>query len=590
MIHTPKYLFQNKDNHGDAPAISIKDSNGNWQTDSWKDYLDSVTSVAKSLLAAGIQKNDKVSLYSYNRKEWSYCYSAIQLINGVAVGVYHTSSSDEVEWVVDNSDSKIVFVGNNPNDNDENNKKPNYRLFDIIDKLKKLEMIVVMNGEELLDHPKIISWEKFIEQGKNISDDKIQKRYEQISIDDVSSLIYTSGTTGKPKGVELTFRNWAFTMNSLMKFLKFKPKDSIVSWLPGAHVFGQALDCHYWAMNSMHMHIVDDPLNTVDYAKEVQPNLFCSVPRIYEKIFSNLTAAINQKAILKYGLKLPGISYLLKKKLKTAVGFGNLTFAISGAAPINPEILDLFQKLDIPLFEGYGMTENTAAATLNYTNHNKIGSVGPPIDETEIKISENGEVLIKGNHVMRGYYKNDEATKETIIDNWLHTGDVGKIDSDGYLYITGRIKEIYVSSGGKNIAPLVIEETMKSIPLVSQCFLIGDKRKYCSALLTLDVGAILRDKLMVETLKIPKNPLEQIKMLEAMGKELADYTNNESVRKEIEERLEELNQKFSNPEQIKKFFILPRDFSIDFGELTPTLKIRRKQITENWSKEIESMY
>ena len=590
MIHTPKYLFQNKDNHGDAPAISIKDSNGNWQTDSWKDYLDSVTSVAKSLLAAGIQKNDKVSLYSYNRKEWSYCYSAIQLINGVAVGVYHTSSSDEVEWVVDNSDSKIVFVGNNPNDNDENNKKPNYRLFDIIDKLKKLEMIVVMNGEELLDHPKIISWEKFIEQGKNISDDKIQKRYEQISIDDVSSLIYTSGTTGKPKGVELTFRNWAFTMNSLMKFLKFKPKDSIVSWLPGAHVFGQALDCHYWAMNSMHMHIVDDPLNTVDYAKEVQPNLFCSVPRIYEKIFSNLTAAINQKAILKYGLKLPGISYLLKKKLKTAVGFGNLTFAISGAAPINPEILDLFQKLDIPLFEGYGMTENTAAATLNYTNHNKIGSVGPPIDETEIKISENGEVLIKGNHVMRGYYKNDEATKETIIDNWLHTGDVGKIDSDGYLYITGRIKEIYVSSGGKNIAPLVIEETMKSIPLVSQCFLIGDKRKYCSALLTLDVGAILRDKLMVETLKIPKNPLEQIKMLEAMGKELADYTNNESVRKEIEERVEELNQKFSNPEQIKKFFILPRDFSIDFGELTPTLKIRRKQITENWSKEIESMY
>ncbi len=590
MIHTPKYLFQNKDNHGDAPAISIKDSIGNWQTESWKDYLDSVTSVAKSLLAAGIQKNDKVSLYSYNRKEWSYCYSAIQLINGVAVGVYHTSSSDEVEWVVDNSDSKIIFVGNNPNDNDENNKKPNYRLFDIIDKLKKLEMIVVMNGEELLDHPKIISWEKFIEQGKNISDDKIQKRYEQISIDDVSSLIYTSGTTGKPKGVELTFRNWVFTMNSLMKFLKFKPKDSIVSWLPGAHVFGQALDCHYWAMNSMHMHIVDDPLNTVDYAKEVQPNLFCSVPRIYEKIFSNLTAAIKQKAILKYGLKLPGISYLLKKKLKTAVGFGNLTFAISGAAPINPEILDLFQKLDIPLFEGYGMTENTAAATLNYTDHNKIGSVGPPIHETEIKIGENGEVLIKGNHVMKGYYKNEEATRETIIDNWLHTGDVGKIDSDGYLYITGRIKEIYVSSGGKNIAPLVIEETMKSIPLVSQCFLIGDKRKYCSALLTLDVGAILRDKLMVETLKIPKNPLEQIKMLEARGKELADYTNNESVRKEIEERVEELNQKFSNPEQIKKFFILPRDFSIDFGELTPTLKIRRKQITENWSKEIESMY
>lgn len=590
MIHTPKYLFQNKHNYSDSPAISIKNLNGKWETESWSDYLNSVMNVAKSLLANGIEKNDKVSIYSYNRKEWSYCYSAIQFINGVAVGVYHTSSPDEVEWVVDNSDSKIVFVGNNPNDNDEKNKKPNYRLFEIIERLKRVKLVVVMNGEKILDHPKITSWEKFIQKGKSISDDEVLKRFNEISIDDVSSLIYTSGTTGKPKGVELTFRNWTFTMSSLMKFLRFKPKDSIVSWLPGAHVFGQALDCHYWVMNTMHMHIVDDPLNTVDYAKEVQPNLFCSVPRVYEKIFSNLTAAINQKPILKYGLKLPVISNLLKKKLKSAVGFGNLTFAISGAAPINPEILDLFQKLDIPIFEGYGMTENTAAATLNYTNHNKIGSVGPPIDNTKVKIADDGEVLLKGDNVMKGYYKNQEATKNTIIENWLHTGDLGKIDSDGYLYITGRIKEIYVSSGGKNIAPLVIEETMKSIPIVSQCFLVGDKRKYCSALFTLDVGAILRDKLGIETLEIPKDPFQQIKMLETMDKKLIDYKDNQHIRNEINDKVEELNQKFSNPEQIKKFAILPRDFSIDFGELTPTLKIRRKQITENWLKEIESLY
>ena len=230
------------------------------------------------------------------------------------------------------------------------------------------------------------------------------------------------------------------------------------------------------------MTVVDSPLNTIDYAKEVQPHLFISVPRIYEKVYSNLIAAIESKAILKIGLKIPGLSGLLKKKLKAAAGFSNTRFAISGAAPINPEILELFQQLGIPLFEGYGMTENTAGATLNYEGNNKIGSVGKAIINTEVKIANDGEVLIRGDHVMKGYYKNQVATNDTIIDGWLHTGDIGEIDNNGYLSITGRMKEIYVSSSGKNVAPLVIEETMKSIPLVSQCFLVGDGKKYCIGL------------------------------------------------------------------------------------------------------------
>ena len=590
MRHTPKYLLQNLERYKNSPAISIKNEKGEWETDSWKEYYNSVISVSKSLIASGISKDDKVSIYSYNRKEWSQCYSAIHMINAVAVGVYHTSSPEEVEWVVNNSDSKIIFIGNNPNDNDENSKKPNYRLLEIIEKLKKLDLVVIMNGEDLLDHPKIISWNEFISRGAKSSHDQIIDRFNKISLDDVSSLIYTSGTTGKPKGVELTFRNWSFTMNSLMKFLRFYPGDSIVSWLPGAHVFGQALDCHYWVMNAMHMHIVDDPLNTVDYAKEIQPNLFCSVPRIYEKIFSNLTNAIDQKLILKIGLKIPILSGILKKKLRNIVGFGNLTFAISGAAPINPEILSLFQYLNIPLFEGYGMTENTAAATLNYNGNNKIGSVGPAIDGTEMKIAKDGEILLKGDHVMRGYYKNTISTNSTIKNGWLHTGDIGKIDTDKYLYITGRKKEIYVSSAGKNIAPLVIEETMKSIPIISQCFLIGDRRKYCSALMTLDVGVILRDKLNIDPLKIPKDPIKQIEMLNIKKKQLSDFTDSRTLKEEVEIHVNKLNNKFSNPEQVKKFIILPRDFSIDFGELTPTLKIRRKQISDNWSKKIDSMY
>ena len=269
----------------------------------------------------------------------------------------------------------------------------------------------------------------------------------------------------------------------------------------------------------------------------------------------------------------------------------NCVYSITGAAPINPDILKLFHSLDIPLYEGYGMTETTAGATLGFKKNHKFGTVGKPFSGTELMISDSGEILFRGRHVMKGYYKNPEATAATIDSNgWLHSGDKGEIDSDGYVKITGRIKELYVSSGGKNIAPLVIEETMKSIPLVSQCMLIGDGRKYCSALFTLDIGAILRDKHGMDPAKIPKNPIEQISSLESFGKSLMEYTNSQEIHDELMEHVTELNGQFSNPEQIKKFKILPRDLDVDSGELTPTLKIRRIQIRENWASEIEEMY
>ncbi|MEC9475270.1 MAG: long-chain fatty acid--CoA ligase [Candidatus Neomarinimicrobiota bacterium] len=587
---TPQILLENAKKYPTEPALSIKDSDGKWQTDSWDQFYNITESIAKSLLAYGVEKNDKVSIYSYNRREWSACYSAVQLINGVSVGVYHTCSSSEVEWIVGNSESKIVFLGNNPNDGDENDKMPNHRLLQVLDNLDNVELVVTMNGVEKLNHQKIISWDKFIEKGKDINSDAVMDRCNKIDKKDTCSLIYTSGTTGNPKGVELSFDNWSFALSSTSEMLKFNQGELYVSWLPGAHVFGQLVDCHFWVKRAMHMHIVDSPLNTVDYAKEIQPHLFISVPRIYEKVYSNLKSAIDSKAILKIGLKIPGLSSIFKKKLKEAAGFSNLKFAITGAAPINPDILKLFQFLGIPLFEGWGLTETTAGATLNYANNNKIGSVGKPLPNTEIKVADDGELLVKGDHIMKGYYNNAEATAKEIVGEWFHTGDVGKVDEDGYVYITGRKKEIYVSSAGKNIAPLVIEETMKSIPLVSQCFLVGDNKKYCSALLSLDVGVILRDKVKIDAQKIPKDPALQIKMLEENSFTLSDFTENKDIFSEVEREVQRLNNEFSNPEQIKKFVILPRDFTIDDGELTPTLKIRRKQINDNWSSEIDSMY
>ena len=588
---TPKHLIDNAEKYSDKIALSYKNSSDEWISQTWSEFYNSVQSISKSLIASGIEKNDKVSIYSYNRREWVECYAATQLINSAAVGVYHTCSSSEVEWIVNNSDSKIIFVGNNPGDNGEKDKMPVHRLNHILDKLSAVETIVLLDGIEKIDGDKIITWEEFIDKGKSIELDNVMSRMETINDDDTASIIYTSGTTGNPKGVELTYKNFEFELDCLISFLKYDQGDKFISWLPGAHVFGQALDNHYWIRTAMHMYIADNPLNTVDIAKELQPRLFISVPRIYEKVFSNLKSAIESKAILKIGLKIPGLKNVFKKKLQAAAGFGNLKFAISGAAPINPEILSFFQSLDIPLYEGWGLTETTAGATLNYWNeNNKIGSVGKVFPNTDIKVAEDGELLLRGANIMKGYYKNPEATSQDIVDGWFHTGDVGKVDDDGFVFITGRKKEIYVSSSGKNIAPLVIEETMKSIPLVSQCFLVGDRRKYCSALFTLDVSVILRDKINVDIAKIPKDPAQQIKMLEEHSYNLSDFTDNNEVFSELEKEVNKLNNEFSNPEQIKKFSILPRDFTIDDGELTPTLKIRRKQINENWASEIESMY
>ena len=587
---TPKYLLKNIDEFGNKPALSIKDGTGDWHTDTWNDFYQSVIEISKSLLACKIGINEKISIYSYNRREWYTCYAAAQYINSVAVGIYHTCSSLEVDWIVSNSDSKIVFVGNNPNDNGQTDKMPNHRILNIIDKLDKIEYVVLLEGVKNLIHKKIITWEEFISKGSTINDSNVKERNKSIKLESTSSLIYTSGTTGNPKGVELTYDNWQFEVSRTEYFLEINQGDRYVSWLPLAHVFGQLVDNHVWIKNALHMYVVDSPLAIIDYAKEVKPHIFIGVPRIYEKIYSNLKSVIDSKTILKTGLRLPILSGFLKKKLKDAVGFSNLRFAATGAAPINPDILKLFQFLDIPLFEGYGMTENTAVATSNNYTNNKIGTVGKPLHETEVKLSEEGEILLRGQHVMKGYYKNEEATNKSIIDGWLYTGDVGEIDSDGYLSITGRKKEIYVSSGGKNIAPLVIEETMKSIPILSQCFLVGDARKYCSALFTLDVGAILRDKVGLDSHKISKDPIGQLKQLKENGYSLSDFTDNNKIISEIQSCVNDLNRQFSNPEQIKKFSILPRDFTIDHGELTPTLKIRRKKINENWSNVIESMY
>jgi len=592
VMTTSEYLIQNAEKYSHSPALSSKDKSGEWMHTTWSEFHNETMALSKALVAVGFQKGDNLSIYSYNRKEWYLAYAAANFCNGAGVGVYHTCSSNEVEWVVGNSDSKVVFVGHNPMDGGDTSKMCSHRLHAALSKLEKVETVVVMDGVDMPDHPKAISWSDFLSKGKDIEESQIHDRIAGISQDDTATLIYTSGTTGNPKGVELTYDNFEYEITKVLEIQGYNQGEKYVSWLPCAHVFGQLVDNHAWIREAMHMHVVDNPLHAIDYCKEVQPHLFIGVPRIYEKVYSNLVAGLGGKVKL---LGIPILGSIIKKKAKAKIGMSNCVYAITGAAPINPDILELFHKLGIPLFEGYGMTETSAGATIGHKNANKFGSVGKTF-AGEIRIDNpnekgDGEIQFRGRHVMKGYYNNPEATAETMDGEWLKSGDLGRVDSDGFVYVTGRLKEIYVSSAGKNIAPLVIEETMKSIPLVSQCMLVGDNKNYCTALLTLDVGAILRDKHGLDgATEVPKDPNEQIAKLEELGAKLSDYTNNPTIHAELDSEVQKLNQKFMNPEQVKKFTILPRDLNVDEGELTPTLKIRRKQINENWAKEIEAMY
>ena len=590
---TPRNLLRNAELYANEPALSVKagrapDGSWEWDTKTWKQFSDEVVSVSKSLISMGFEKGDRMSIYAYNRPEWYSCYGATQMTNGVGVGVYHTCSPEEVEWVIGDSGSKVVIIGDNPQSGGDPEKTPSRRFAKILKNLPDVECVVILDGVEPIDHEMAISWTDFLEMGKDVKDSEVHSRIDGIEPDDLAALIYTSGTTGNPKGVMLTHDNWDAELSEVDRIITLNQGENYVSWLPLAHVFGQLVDNHLWCRSAIHMHVVDNALHVVDYAKKVQPHLFIGVPRIYEKIYSSLYSKFGS-GLLKTLSGLPLIGGLLKGKAREAVGMSNVRFAVTGAAPINPDILRFFHKFGIPVYEGYGMTETTAGATLGHGSANKIGSVGKAFGGTELKLADDGEILFRGRHIMKGYFQNEEATAETMTeDGWLMSGDIGKIDEDGFVYITGRKKEIYVNSGGKNIAPLVIEETMKSIPEVSQCFLVGDQRKFCSALLTLDIGAVLRDHHGVDAQKVPKDPAKQIAELEGKGSSVEKEV--EKLYEMIDAKVKELNNQFAPPEQVRKFTILPRDFSVDHGELTPTLKIRRKQIRENWADEIEKMY
>lgn len=571
-----------------APAYYIKVGNA-WVPTPWQEYVSEIRQAARALMALGFEPGQTVGILGFNRPEWSAMLLAAMAAGGAGAGIYTTNSPAEVQYIVDHAESPVVLL------EDESQWK---KVDEVRDRLPKLRHVVMMRGAQI-DDPMVMTWEQFLAKGNEIDDDALDARIAAIELDQLASLIYTSGTTGPPKGVMLTHDNVAWTTKTALDMFELTPHERLLSYLPLSHIAEQAFTVYGSATGGYAVYYAESLEKLPDNLREVQPTVLFGVPRIWERFYSGVTdrmreatgarAKIAQWAIgvgrevsaLRnrgqeptgmLGLKYNLANRLVFSKVKPALGLTSTRLAVSGAAPVNQEILEFFSGLDIIIYEVYGQSEGTGPTTWNRPGMTKYGTTGPAFPGTEVKLGPDGEILLRGRNVFKGYYKNPEATDETLVDGWLHSGDLGKFDEEGFLSIVGRKKEIIITSGGKNIAPKNIEAALKNLELVDQAVVIGERRKFLSALLTLDPEAMQR-------------------FAAAHGLEGQELHEHPAVIAEIQRGIdEEVNPQFARVENVRKFKILPRNFTVEDGELTPTLKLKRRVINEHFGEDIESMY
>jgi len=571
---------------GSAPAVMFKDDSGTWAQRSFAEVGDTVRTLSLGLMDLGVAKGDKVSILANTRPEWTYFDFAALTAGATVVPIYQTNSPEECHYVLENSDAKVVVV-----EDDEQLEKVRA----VRDRLPKLEHIVLMEG----DADDAISTAALTERGSGREPSEWEDRYRSVTPDDICTFIYTSGTTGPPKGCVISHGNYRAMLDMTQEAQVLEAEQIAYLFLPLAHSFALLIQLGSFDIGGTIAYWERDPLKIIPNLGEVKPHYFPSVPRIFEKIYTTATAAVDKQGGAKkkifwwsigVGAKVREMeragkkpSFLLQKqydfadkqvlsKIRGLFG-GRITQCVTGAAPINPEILRFFDAAGVLILEGYGMTETSTAATISTPEAFKIGTVGRPFKGCEVKIADDGEVLIKGPNIFQGYYKNEEATRETIVDDWLHTGDIGEIDSDGFLSITGRKKDIIITAGGKNITPANLEADIKQHPLVSQCVVIGDRRPYLVALVTLDPEEAVT---WAKEHDLPPDP-------EALA-------TNKEVHASIMAKVDEINEKYARVEQVKKIEILPRDLSQEGGELTPTLKVKRNVVADKYEPEIEKLY
>jgi long-chain acyl-CoA synthetase len=556
---------------------------GRWQPTTWRTYADQIRTVARALITLGLPAGGKVAILGFNRPEWVIFDHAAMMAGGVPAGIYTTCSADEVQYIVHHSEALVVLVEN----------------AEQLDKLKRkraelplLRWIVMMKGATATGTD-VLTWDDLLAKADTTPEAELDRRLDAIGDGDLATLIYTSGTTGPPKGVMLSHQNLAWTSQMLLDVGGRRSGDVALSYLPLSHIAEQTVSIHMPATAGNTIWFAESIDKVPDNLKDARPTVFFGVPRIWEKFHAALSAKLAEttgakKRLVAWALhvcaevnarrsrgeplpRVLALQYrladrLVISKIKQALGFDRVQQLFSGAAPIAPDVLAFFASLDLPIQEIYGQSEDTGPTSCNLPGKTKLGTVGPPLPGVQVKLAEDGEILVRGPNVFLGYYKEPEATAEALEDGWLHSGDLGAFDADGFLSITGRKKEIIITAGGKNIAPKNIEAAIKQSPLVGEAVVIGDRRKYLTALITLDDAAARK--------LVPDGPLHTAA----------------AIRTSIQARIDEVNAALARVEQIKNFAILPSPFGIDSGELTPTLKIKRKVVADKYAREIDALY
>lgn len=575
--------------HPDRPAYYVR-KDGAWRPTRWREYNDQVRRAARAMIGLGLQPGQGVCILSYNRAEWAITAFAAMAAGGVPAGIYTTCSAGEVQYIVHHAEAPLVVV----EDRAQYDKLAAQR-----DKLPGLRHIVVLQGAEAIGDPLVLSWEQFLACADAVAEAALSERLANLHEDDTSTYIYTSGTTGPPKAVMLSHKSVLWTTEVLLELVENDPDDRLLSYLPLSHIAEQMLSMHGPACCGYAVYWAEALERVPDNLKEAQPTVFFGVPRIWEKFHAAVAARLSQTtgpkkqlvdwatgvarryhALATRGRPVPLVlraQYQLARrlvftKLKTALGLGSVRACVSGAAPIAAHVLEFFAGLDLVVAEVYGQSEDCGPTTLNIPGATKLGSVGRPIPGLEVRLGEDGEILVRGPSVFKGYFKDPAATDEALQDGWLHSGDLGAFDADGFLSITGRKKEIIITAGGKNIAPKNLEAALKESPLIEEAVVIGDRRKFLGALLAIDRAAAAR-------------------WLEGQGQP-ADEPLHDSpaLLAEIGKWVEKSGEQFARVEQVRRFKLLPRSLGADHGELTPTLKLKRKVIEKQWADLVEAMY
>jgi len=565
--------------HGDRPALKRKVGD-EWVDVSYKQLAEKVEHVALGLMDLGIRPGDKVSILSNTRPEWTYSCFGILGAGATCVSIYQTNSPEECHYVLHHSESRAVFV---------EDAEQLAKIRHVEAELPELELIVVM--EPSGDIGDAIAMDDLCERGARRPGSDYEERVAAVTEDDMCLYIYTSGTTGPPKGCLLTHGNYRRVTNMVETDGVMAEDELIYLFLPLAHAFALLVQFVAFDIGSAIAYWEKDPQKIIPNLMEVKPTYFPSVPRIFEKIYTLANSAGDPdeiKAAVEVGFRVRQLreageqvpaelqaafdeaEQKLYVNVRNLFG-GHIRQCVTGAAPIAKEILEFFYACGVPVFEGYGMTETSTVASANRFDAFRFGSVGKPLPGMEVKIADDGELLLRGPNIFQGYFKNEKATADTLEGGWLHTGDLGRVDEDGYIYITGRKKDIIITAGGKNITPANLENGLKQNRWISQAVVVGDRRPYLVALITLDPE------------EIPAFAgLHDLQPEEVPG--------SEPMRAEVQRAVDAVNSAVGRVEQIKKFTILPHDLSQETGELTPTLKVKRNVVNEKFTPEIERLY